>query len=312
MSITTKGIKWGIGTQTVIGTAVAATAGIRVRSEGGVSDLKPNMEHINVPMKDGRWGESDYTQRAGISRPGWPGAPLLLSVGLIEQLLQQMCDESAPDAGGNITYTLKAAGCNPATDHYLSIIRRNELASSKDKRLTAGAVASIKLSSSESANAVKMDCDFLGTALAVDYDGSGDVFTMPSEAFLLHKGLTFKIGAADTKCPEYDVNIDFGLKGIVDNAAAVSEFILGKFNCTGTVRIPWADDDVINDFMTSVSNTLTFLWGVADSSGYLEIKVPIKYTEPDEDTDNDLRLRQSLPFEYRETAAQAFEVILQA
>jgi len=310
VSITTKGIMWGVGPQSVIGTAVAAAAGIRVRSEGGVSDLKPNMEHVNVPMQDGRWGESDYTQRAGIARPGWPGAPLFLTASLLQDLCQQVMDEAGPDGSGDYTYTLQAAGVNPAADKYLSIVRRNTLASSKDKRLTAGVVSSIKLSSGESQNFVKMDCDFLGTVLNLVYDGSGDTYTLPSEAIKLHKGLTFKIGATPTRCPEYDVNMNFNLKGILDNAAAIQEFILGKFECSGTVRIPWADEDVINDFVTSISNTITFLWGVSGAAGYIEITVPIKYTEPDEDVDNDVRLRQGLPFEYRETDAQAFQIKL--
>lgn len=311
MSITRKGIKWGYGVQTAaIGTGVAASGGLRVRAEGGAADLKPGMTHVDVEMADGVWGRRDYTQYAGVKRPIWTGAPLLASVGLIATLLRQVCDESAPDGSGNFTYTLPATACAPSATKSLSIIRRNTLASSKDKRLIGATLKSLKLASSESQNAVHMDCDFLGVDLEYTYDGSGGTYTMPAESFLLHKGLTFKIGAAATRCPEYDVTLDFGTVGEVDNAAVPQAFLLGLFKASGTVRIPWADEDVLADFMTSVSNTLTWLWGAAGSSGYLEVIVPVKYTEPDEDVDLETRLRQGMPFEYFATSGQALQIKL--
>jgi hypothetical protein len=311
MSITRKGLLWGYGVQTTnVATPVAAAAGLRVRAEGGVSDLKSGMTHVDVEMQDGEWGRRDYTQYAGVVRPHWTGAPLLLSTGLIQKLVQQVCAEGTPDGSGNITYTLQATGVAPSTTKSLSIIRRNALATSKDKRLVGATIKSLKLSSSESQNAVHMDCDFLGIGLAYTFDGSGGTYTVPAESFLLHKNMTFKIGAATTKCPEYDVTLDFGTVAEVDNAGSPSSFLLGMFTATGTVRIPWADEDVLADFETSVGNTLTFLWGTAGTSGYLEIIVPVKYTDPDEDIDLDVRLRQGMPFQYFATSGQALQIKL--
>lgn len=311
MSISTKGLILGMGVQSAMGTAVAATAGLRTRMEAGLWDFKPNMTPIEVPMYDLEWARQDYTEKAGISRPGFPGAPLLLSPGLLQTLLQQVMDEDGPDVGGNYTYTLKATGVNPATDKYLSLIRRNVQASSKDKRLTDAVINTIKLSSSESNQPVVLDADFLATDLVYTYDGSGDTYTLPSENFLLHNGLTQKLGVDAQQCPEYDLTMSFSIAGIVDNNTKPQEFILGEFKVEGTVRWPWADDDALNDFMNSTGNILTWLWGVGDSSGYLEITVPVKYNEPDEDVDNEKRLRQGVPFKLRETSAQDFEIKLQ-
>ena len=307
MSITTKGIKWGYGVQSALGTAVAASGGLRCRAEGGITDFKPNMTHVDAPLQDGTWGRHDYTEVAGISKPtlSFPG---ILRPGLLQMLLQQVCDEAVD--GDIYTYTLKDTGCNPLATAYLSLIRCNDLASSKDKRMTDGIIKSIKLSSSEGNQKVAADLEFLGSALAYTYDGSGDVYTLPTESFLLHKGLTFKIGAAATRCAEYDVAIDPGIVGIVDDAAAIQEFILGEFKCEGTIRIPWADEDVLNDFMTSVANTLIWEWGTGGVSGHCKISIPVKYNEPDEDVDNDKRLRQGMPFKFAETSSQEFEVVL--
>ncbi len=307
MSITDKGLKWGIGTQGALGTAVAASGGLRCRGEGGITDFKPNMAHVDAVLQDGTWGRHDYTEVAGISKPtlSFPG---ILRPELLKSLLQQICDEGV--AGEVYTYTLKDAGCNPSATKHLSLIRCNDLASSKDKRLTDGTIKSIKLSSSEGSQKVAADLEFLGSALAYTYDGSGDTYTLPTENFLLHKGLTFKIGASATRCPEYDVTIDFGTIGIVDDGTAIQEFILGEFKCEGTIRIPWADDDVLNDFMTSVANTLIWEWGTSGVSGHLKISIPVKYNEPDEDIDNDKRLRQGMPFKFAETSTQEFEVVL--
>ena len=182
MSITRKGLLWGYGVQTTnVATAVAAAAGLRVRAEGGVSDLKSGMTHVDVEMQDGEWGRRDYTQYAGVVRPHWTGAPLLLSTGLIQKLVQQVCAEGTPDGSGNITYTLQATGVAPSTTKSLSIIRRNALATSKDKRLVGATIKSLKLSSSESQNAVHMDCDFLGVG-AREFEG---LHGRSHEAFVL-------------------------------------------------------------------------------------------------------------------------------
>jgi len=311
MSISTRGIAFGYGVQGSKGSAVAATAGLRTRAEGGVSDFKVGMVPIDVPIKDGQWARQDYSEHEGIRRPGWPGAPLILTAGQLQLVLQQLMDEDGPDVGGNYTYTLKATSSNPLATAYLSLIRRNAFASSKDKRITDGVCNSIKIASSEGTQPATMDTDFLGSEIAYTYDGSGDTYTLADEVPLFHKDFTFKIGAASTGCPEHDLALNFNLKGIVDNNATPQEFILGEFEASGTVRIPWADEDVLNDFKNSTANVLHWIWGVADSAGYIEIIVPAKYDEPEEDVDNDVRLRTSLPFKLRETTAQDFTIILQ-
>jgi hypothetical protein len=310
MSISARGIYYGYGVQGAKGTAVVTTTGLRTRDEGGLSDFKSGMVPVDLSIKDGRWGKSDYSEAAGIIKPTWPGAPLFLSPGLITPLLQQVCAETT--GGSNSIYKLGITGSNPIATTYWTLVRHNTLATAKDKRMTDCVVKSIKLSSSESSNLCKMDVDFLASALNYGYTPTTDVFTMPTGVPLLHKGMTFKIGASATQCPEYDITLDFGVQAICDNSGTPQEFIVGKFDATGTVRIPWVDDDVLADFVTSVGNTLTWSWGTTGTSGFLEIIIPVKYTEPDEDVDNEIRLRQSMPFKYAQTAAAELQISLKA
>jgi hypothetical protein len=310
MSITTKGISFGYGVQTgARATAVAAAKGLRVRDEGGVSMFKPNMAPVKARIKDGKWGAMDYTEYAGITKPGWTH-PGYLTIAWLQDVLAGVMAASSPDGSGNITYTLvTGAQCKPTATSYLSIIRRNALASSKDHRLTGAVAKSIKISSSESSQGVKMDTDFIAGAVNYAYSGASDTYTLPGDSFLLHKGLTVTLSSA-IQCPEFDLNIDFGTYPVVDNAAAPQEEMLGPFNLSGTVRAPWVDDDVMNDHLASVGNTLVFSWGATGVSGWLSIICPVKWTEPDEDADNETRLRQGIPFEYSQTTGTAFSIIL--
>jgi hypothetical protein len=309
MSISARGIYYGYGVQGAKGTAVVTTTGLRTRDEGGLSDFKSGMVPVDLSIKDGRWGKSDYSEAAGIIKPSWTGAPLFFSPGLIAPLLQQVCAETTPS---NSVYKIGITGSNPIATKYLTLVRHNALATAKDKRMTDCVVKSIKLSSSESSNLVKMDVDFLAAALNYGYTPTTDAWTMPTGVPLLHKGLTFKIGSAVTQCPEYDITLDFGVQAICDNSGVPVEFLVGKFDATGTVRIPWADDDVLADFVTSVGNTLTWTWGTTGVSGFMEIIIPVKYTEPDEDIDNEIRLRQGMPFKYAQTAGAEFQISLYA
>jgi hypothetical protein len=311
MSVTTRGIAYGYGVQSAKGTAVAATAGFRTRAEGGISDLKINMTPIDIPIIDGEWARQDYSEYEGIRRPGWPGAPLVLTAGQLQLGLVQVMDETGPNGGGNYTYTLKATNSNPESDKYLSLIRRNTFATSKDKRITDGVITQIRIASSEGTQPATMDVDFIGSEIEYTFDGSAGTYTLVSEVPLFHKDFTFKIGATPTACPEYDLTLNFNLKAIVDNNENPQEFVLGEFIANGTVQIPWADEDVLNDFKTSTSNTLTWLWGTSGSSGYIEITLPVKYDEPEESVDNDVRLRTSIPFKIRETSSQDFQIVLQ-
>lgn len=312
MSITTKGIKYGYGVQAAArATAVAAGVGLRVRDEGGVSFFKSGTAHVEAAIKDGKWAPQDYEEYAGIKRPNW-SHPGLLSVAWLQAVIDPLMDKAGPDGSGNYTYTLKAAGCAPTATQYLSLIMRNELATTKDHRLTGAVAKTIKLSSSESDNKVKMDTEFVANAVNYAFDGSGGTYTLPADSFKLHSGLiTGIVGGAALQCPEFDLNLDFGLQSIVDNAALPQEELLGKFNVTGTVRYPWVDDDVMNDFIASTSNTVYFGWGTTGVSGYISITVPVKYVaEPECDSDNDVRLRQVIPFRLAEVSGTSFSIVV--
>jgi hypothetical protein len=302
-SKSTKGIIYGYGVQAGMGTAVAVSAGLRVRGDAGLQQFDSGMEPINTGYKDGRWGGSDYDTAAGIKKPGWTGAPLMLTPALIGTLLDQVCDSSVVTT--DTVYVNFDTEVNPVATKYLTLVRRNLLALTKGERLTDAVVKSIKLSSSESANLVSMDVDFLASEYEHLFDATAGTYTAPTTVPLFHKGVTFKIGSTATQCPEYDLTLDFGVVPIVDNAAKPQEFLLTKFKASGIVRIPWADEDVVADFMNQASNTLTFLWGVAGASGYLEIIIPVKYTKPDQDSDNETRFRQGIPFESKQTDAVA-------
>lgn len=303
MSVSTKGIIFGYGLQsTNISTAVAVSAGLRVRADAGLQQFDSGFEPVDIAYKDGRWSGSDYDTMAGISKPGWTGAPLMLSVEFIGILLDQVCDASV---SGDTTYVLPATAVAPVGTKHLTIVRRNLLALTKGEQLTGAVAKSIKLSSSESSQKVNMDVDFAAVSYNHAFDATGGTYTMPTSTILLHKGLTFKIGATATPCPEYDLTLDFGVVPICDNAAAPSEFLITKPKVSGTVRIPWADEDVMTDFLAPSANTLSWIWGTTGNPGYLEIIVPVKYAKPDQDADNETRFRQGIPFVSAQTASVA-------
>jgi len=304
MSITTKGIVYGFGVQSVFGTPVAASSGLRVNKSGGLPDFVPNAALVEAKQYDGRWGDSDYSEVAGIERPGCT-LPLQARPGLLDILLEQVMSSATVT---DTTYTLKSGtSCTPTADAYLTLFRRNSLASSKDKRLTDGVVKSIKLSSSESSQMVACEVEFLASVLDVTNDASGGTFTRPTEAFWLHKGLTFSIAGTPTKCVEWDITFDFGTHGYIDNGTAIQEYLLGDLVITGNFKTPWADEDILTDFRTSVGNTLTWQWGSSGSAGYGLITVPAKYDATSED-ENEKRLDNTVPFKLAESSGQAFEV----
>jgi hypothetical protein len=149
MSVSTKGIIFGYGIQsTNISTAVAVSAGLRVRGDAGLQQFDSGFEPVDVSFKDGRWSGSDYDDMAGISKPGWTGAPLMLSVELLGILLDQVCDSSV---SGDTTYVLPATAVAPVGTKHLTLVRRNLLALTKGEQVTGAVAKSIKLSSSESA-----------------------------------------------------------------------------------------------------------------------------------------------------------------
>jgi len=307
-SISPKGIVWGYGIQSVLGTGVAATSGLRVRREGGIADIKSGMQPVEAPIHQGRWGDSSNERFAGPARPSF-SMPGLLRPGLMKLLLDQVMVPAADGSG--FDYTLfTGTDCIANADKALTIWRTNQLASSKDKRLVGAIVKSIKLGSSSTSQKVTCDIEFLGVSYSGTEDGSGGTYTVPTENFLLHSGLTFKVGAVEHKVAEWDMTIDFGVHGILDNDSAISEFILGPLKVEGSVKVPWADADVVTDFESAGENTLTWLWGTDGSSGELLLTVPAQYNEPSEDTGEE-RLRQEIPFKLAEQSGQAFAVELE-
>lgn len=311
MSISSKGLVWGYGIQsTDVATAVAASSGLRVRREGGISDIKPGMVPIDAPIHRGLWGDHASDRRAGHYLPTFE-MPGLLRPGLLDIVLAAVMDAET-DVGGNEDYTLKSGTAHkPDTTKHLTIWRRNTFASSLDKKLTGAVIKAIRISSSYSQQKVHCDLSFIGYDYDDDEDGSGGTYTIPTENWLTHAGHVFEIGLGNAfQCPEFDITIDFGTVAILDNANNAQEFLLGPLTVEGTVLPPVVDGDVVGDYEAQGENLLIWRWGVADSSGFAEIIVPVKYDEPDED-EGEERLRQRIPFKYHETLTQALEISTQ-
>jgi hypothetical protein len=309
MSLSDKGIIWGYGIQAAaFATSVAASSGLRVRREGSLPDFKPGMTPIEAPIHRGLWGDHASDRRAGHYAPSF-SMPGLLRPGLLQIGLDQVMVQTGPDASGNYTYALKSGTTHvPGATKSLSLIRRNTFDSSGDKRLTGCYIKSIKISSSLSQQKVNCDIEWIAWDYDDDQDESGGTFTIPTENWLTHAGLAFEIGAGnDFQIPEYDLTIDFGTLGILDNATNPQEFQLGPLQVTGNVRPPYVDGDVVGDFEAQNENTLIWTWGTVSLAGHLKIEVPVKYDEPDEDTGEE-RLRQGIPFKYNETDSQALEI----
>jgi hypothetical protein len=306
-----KGVYYGYGVQvTNVATAVAASAGLRVRKEGSLPSLKPGMEPSEARILRGKWGNYGADVKTGRKTPTWD-MPGILRVGLMDLLLGQVMAEAAPDVDDNIAFTLNATTTvQPSVTTHLSIWQRNENIATQDERLTGAVVKSIKLSGSSEQQRVNADVSFIGVDFDKAIDGSAGTYTAPTEAWLLHSAMTFKIGAGTIKNAEFDLTIDFGTTPFHDNSLTPQEFLLGELKVDGTIRCPWIDDDVLGDALLSSENTMTFLWGAAAASGYLEITVPVKYLDP-EKTINNFRLDQTIPIHYEEAAAQALAITLQ-
>jgi len=308
--INTLGIQWGYGIQsTNFSTAVAATAGLRVRDEGGLSNFDPGMTPAEAKIQAAKWGARDFERRAGIYRPTW-SLPGLCSPGLMKLFLDATLKPTV--AGSGFTYDpFSDTTCSPDGTKHLTLWRRNTKATAKDEKLTGAVSKVLKISSSQEQQNVNLDVDFL----AYDFDdaqtGSAGVYTLPAaDDWLLHSGATFKIGAGAIAVVDFDFSIDFGIVAHLDNAANPRAFTLGEIKVEGSVKTPWIDDDVLADFEGQTSNTLTFLWGTAASSGYLEIIVPVKYNRPTSEK-GDERMDQSIPFVYSATSSQQLQIKLQ-
>ncbi len=306
--INTLGIEWGYGIQsTNFSTAVAATSGLRVRDEGSLSNFDPGMTPVEARIQANKWGMRDYERKTGFYRPAW-SLPGLCRPGLMKLLLDAVLDPTANGTGWDYD-PFSDTTCEPDGTKHLSIWRRNAKATSKDERLSGAVAKVLKVSSSQDQQNVNLDVDFVGYDFDDGLDGSGGTYTVPSETWLLHSGLTFKIGAGAVACTEFDLSIDLGTTAHLDNAANPRSFTLGEIKVEGTVKTPWIDDDVMADFEGQTSNTLTFLWGVAASSGYLEIIVPVKYNRPTSDK-GDERMDQTISFVYAATDSQELEINL--
>lgn len=306
-----KGIYYGYGIQSGdISTGVAASAGFRTRKEGSLPNIKSGMEPSEARILRGKWGNYGADVKTGRKNPTWT-LPGIARVGLMDLLLPQVMDEAAPDVEGNIAFTLFATTyVQPPTTSHLSVWQRNENSASQDERLIGAVMKSLKLSGSSEGQKVNADIEFAGVDFEKAQDGSAGTYTPPTETWLLHSGLTFSIGAGAVANAEFDITIDFGTTGFHDNSLTPQEFLLGDLKVEGSIRTPWIDDDVLGDFLLSAENTLTFLWGAADASGYLEIVIPVKYTEPDK-VINNFRLDQTIPIQMEEGAAQAVAINLQ-
>lgn len=306
-----KGIYFGYGVQAAdISTAVAASAGLRVRKEGSLPNFKPNMEPSEARIMRGKWGNYGADVKAGRKTPGWT-MPGIARVGLLDLIFGQVMDEAAPDGNGDIAFTLNSGtAVEPDSTTHLSLWMRNENAASQDERITGAVVKSIKLSGSSDQQTVNADVEFVGVDFDKALDGSGGTYTAPTETWLLHSGLTFTIGGTAVAVAEFDVTIDFGTTPYHDNSLTPQGFLLGDLAITGTIRTPWVDDDVLGDALSCTENSLVFLWGTSGSSGYAEITVPVMYDDP-EKAINDFRLDQSIPIRYEEQSGQEFAVSLQ-
>lgn len=309
MSISDKGIIWGYGIQTVaFATAVAASAGLRVRREGGLADFKSGMVPIDAPIHRGLWGEHASDRRPGYYMPTF-SMPGLLRPGLMKLLLDQVMTPTA--AGSGWTYALKSGTTHiPDGTKSLTLWRRNTFAASKDKKLTGAFIKSIKLASSLSQQKVHADLEFVAYDYADAQDGSGGTYTAPSENWLTHAGLVLTIdGGAASQVPEWDMTIDFGTTPVLDNANKAQEFQLGPLKIEGTIQVPF-DSDLMGDFEAQTPATIALTWGTAASSGYMMLLVPVLYDEPDDNAGEE-RLRTGISFKHYQGAATPFVAALQ-
>ena len=174
MSYPKKGILFGYGVQSTNRTTeAAATAGLRHRREGSIPKFTQGMVAVEAPHFQGRWGASDNESVAGYSLPvfSFPG---YLRPGLMDLLLAQVMSEAAPDGNGNIAFSLlSGTDCNPASDTYLTLWRRNSLLSSEDEKLIGAVMKSFKVSSSWTQQRVNIDVEFLAYSFTDGVDGSG-------------------------------------------------------------------------------------------------------------------------------------------
>jgi len=304
MSLNPRGVIFGYGIQASdFETGVAASAGLPVRGEDEIIKFDPGHQVIETPIMRGKHGDYDDDRIAGVLKPT-VSLPLYCRLDILKLFLDQTWDPTADGDGWD--YALHTmANSDVDSTKGLSVWKRLTSGSSNDQRMTGVVGSSITIESSSENQVVNLDVDCMGVGLDTDQDGSGGTYTISAVDSLLHENLTLDVGGSGVACAEVSVTINWNLVGIVDDNAAIQDFLLGKLEITGSLRMPWADADILDDFISATETDINIKWGAAASSDYLELDLPVQWTEPSDMAAGDARLEETVNFKLSETSGTA-------
>lgn len=310
MSLNPRGVIYGYGIQTAdLATGVAASAGLPVRGEDEIIKFDPGHQVIETPIMRGKHGDYDDDRIAGVLKPT-VSLPLYCRLDILKLFLDQTWAPTADGSGWD--YALKTmANSGVDTTTGLSIWKRLTSGSSNDQRMIGVVGNSITIESSSENQVVNLDVDCLGVGLDTDQDGSGGTYTISAVDSLLHENLTLTVDSTGVATPEVSVTINWNLVAHIDDNATIQEFALGKLEITGTLRMPWADADIIDDFISATETDINLKWGAAASSDYLEIDLPVQWAESPDMGASDARLEETVNFKLSETSGKAPTIDLQ-
>lgn len=295
-------------------------------------DFNPNVEfieslkHHGQPSKIMRSGDGPTELQVG---PKTAGATFEMDVDpvTIAPFLISLCQQFSPGTATDYNKTIinydratdiDFAGKTTGTDDddwwkapfLMTLVRDNSIAdpaqADEDMRIKDAVVRSMTISGTRG-EPIKASIELVGTSIDVDFDSSGGDFTLPVDNAtpLLFQDLVFKFldiqanGAGGyttvaTDIIAFTLTITNNLAMQHYNSQDVSAFIPGRFDVSGSITIPWRNNDWIDDFLATNPILLEWLWGTITVAPSLNIALAAVFTG--ETTAGDEEVEIELPF----------------
>lgn len=306
----------GLGFQVTWGTGVDAGDNVPTGGPKGIAptnlpDLNPNIEfieslkHHGGPSRISRSADGITEEQVGVKMAGTTIEldvdPVSLAPFMIS-LCEQFSQGATPnfnktiinyDRATNLEFHSKSAG-NWYEDPFLfSIIRDNSIAdpalASEDVRIKDCVVRSMTLSGTRG-EPFKASIEIIGSDIEVDFDASSGVFTLPASNAtpLLFQNMTFKYAdiiagtppgptPAETNLIAFSLTLTNNLAARNYNSQIVDVFVPGRFDITGSITIPWRNNDWIDDFLANNPIWLQFIWGTPGTAPSIQIDVVARF-----------------------------------
>ncbi len=319
----------GIGLEASWGSGVVAGASIPANGPKGLAttnmpDLNPNVEFIKSPKQHGQpttimRGGAGVTELqvgpkvAGTTLEGDVSPsniiPMLLS------LFQGQIEGAASPYDKIFTNYTRATDLDflgksvaVTTPYLLSIIKDLSISApeqvGESMRLISAVCRSLALSGTRG-EPVKYSAEFIAKELEIDYTAAG-AFDLASTSGtpLLFQDTTFtwadvesNINVAFVSNPLIGFSLNFtnNLEHAHYDSQNIGNLIPGRFEVTGSITVPWRNNDFIDKFLTTQPLGFKFSWGTVGVLGGLEIYIVAVFNG--ESSGGDAEVELEMPFE---------------